>query len=240
MQRDVVNFESIPRVGRGNLSQGNERVEGRIPVAKRVLDIACLLLAFPTLLPLFIFLGALIKIVSPGPIFFRQERVGFMGRKFQIYKFRTMHVNAETRTHQNHLRDLISSDTPMVKMDSHGDPRVIKFGSILRSSGLDELPQLINVFRGEMSLVGPRPCTQYEYEQFQPWHKQRFRALPGLTGLWQVSGKNRTTFNAMINLDIQYANNWSVWLDLKIMLLTFPVLLSQIKEQRKPQTKVNK
>lgn len=212
----------------------------KVPVAKRILDLTCLLLALPTLLPLFAVISAFIKIVSPGPIFFRQERVGFMGRKFQIFKFRSMHVDAETSTHQNHLKDLIGSDRPMVKMDSHGDPRVIKFGHILRSSGLDELPQLINVLRGEMSLVGPRPCTQYEYEQFQPWHKQRFRALPGLTGLWQVSGKNRTTFNAMINLDIRYANNWSIWLDLKIMLMTFPVLLSQVKEQRNPRTKVNK
>src|SRR5687768_2940456 len=128
-----------------------------------------------------------------------------MGRKFRIFKFRTMKVNAETQTHQNHLKDLISiSNVPMTKMDAQGDPRVIKFGGMLRSSGLDELPQLINVIRGEMSLVGPRPCTQYEYEQFQPWHKQRFRTLPGLTGLWQVSGKNRTTFNEMISLDIRY------------------------------------
>jgi lipopolysaccharide/colanic/teichoic acid biosynthesis glycosyltransferase len=125
----------------------------------------------------------------------------------------------------------------MTKIDTQGDPRVIKFGNILRSSGLDELPQLINVIKGEMSLVGPRPCTPYEYEQFQPWHKQRFRTLPGLTGLWQVSGKNRTTFNAMINLDIKYATSWSVGLDIKIMFRTFPVLLSQVKElrNRKPR-----
>ena len=209
----------------------------RVPITKRILDIGCLLLAFPTLLPLFVGVAALIKIVSPGPVFFTQERVGFMGRKFRIFKFRTMKVNAETQTHQNHLKDLISSDTPMTKMDAKGDPRVIKFGGILRSSGLDELPQLINVLRGEMSLVGPRPCTPYEYEQFQPWHKQRFRALPGLTGLWQVSGKNKTTFNEMINLDIRYASDWSLWMDIKIMFMTFPVLLGQIKEQRKPQTK---
>jgi lipopolysaccharide/colanic/teichoic acid biosynthesis glycosyltransferase len=144
-----------------------------------------------------------------------------------------MQVNAETQTHQNHLKELIQSNTPMVKMDTKGDPRVIKFGGILRSSGLDELPQLINVFRGEMSLVGPRPCTPFEYEQFQPWHKQRFRALPGLTGLWQVSGKNKTAFGEMIKLDIRYANECSLWLDIKIMFLTFPVLLGQIKEERK-------
>lgn len=209
----------------------------KIPVSKRALDIFCILLALPTLLPLFLAMAAMIKIVSPGPVFFRQGRVGHMGRRFQIFKFRTMKVNAEIGSHQSHLKDLINSNTPMTKMDSKGDSRVIKFGGILRSSGLDELPQLINVLRGEMSLVGPRPCTEYEYEQFQPWHKQRFRALPGLTGLWQVSGKNKTTFNEMINLDIRYANEWSVWMDMKIMLRTFPVLFGQIREQKNPQTK---
>ena len=239
MSQELANANQMPSFAE-RLSNSPDVPSVKVPFAKRLLDLTCLLLALPTLLPLFLVIGAVIKIVSPGPVFFRQERVGFMGRKFWIYKFRTMHVNAETSTHQNHLKDLIGSDRPMEKMDSKGDPRVIKFGSLLRSSGLDELPQLINVLRGEMSLVGPRPCTQYEYEQFQPWHKQRFRALPGLTGLWQVSGKNKTTFNAMINLDIRYANNWSLWMDLKIMLMTFPVLLSQVKEQRNPQTKVNK
>jgi exopolysaccharide production protein ExoY len=208
-----------------------------VPFWKRALDLTCLLIAVPTLLPFMLSIAALIKIVSPGPVFFRQERVGFMGRRFKILKFRTMKVNAETNTHQNHLKDLINSDTPMTKMDSKGDPRVIPFGGILRSSGLDELPQLINVFKGEMSLVGPRPCTAYEYEQFQPWHKQRFRALPGLTGLWQVSGKNKTTFNEMINFDIFYANNSSLRLDLTIMLRTFPVLFGQIKEMKKSKSR---
>lgn len=238
MQREVADFKSVATLS-SDASAPTAGV-GKVPVAKRLLDLLCLLLALPTLLPIFAIIGLLIKIVSPGPVFFRQERVGFMGRKFWIFKFRTMRVNAETETHQNHLKHLIQSDKPMEKIDAKGDPRIIKFGRFLRSSGLDELPQLINVLRGEMSLVGPRPCTPYEYEQFQPWHKQRFQTLPGLTGLWQVSGKNRTTFNAMINLDIKYAKEWSVWLDLKIMLMTFPVLLSQVKEQRNPQTKVNK
>ncbi len=237
MQREIANFETMQSLSGPGFSQRSDIPLAKVPVMKRVLDISCLVLALPTLLPLFVAIALLIKIVSPGPVFFMQERIGFMGRRFRVFKFRTMKVNAETSIHQNHLRTLIGSDRPMIKMDAHGDPRVIKFGGLLRSSGLDELPQLINVLRGEMSLVGPRPCTQYEYEQFQPWHKQRFRALPGLTGLWQVSGKNKTSFNAMINLDIRYANNWSLWLDLKIMLLTFPVLLSQVKEQRNPQTK---
>jgi lipopolysaccharide/colanic/teichoic acid biosynthesis glycosyltransferase len=233
MQREVANFKAVPTLSRSEFAQRAELPLAKVPLSKRILDILCLILAFPTLLPLFVGIAAFIKIVSPGPVFFRQERVGFMGRKFWIYKFRTMQVNAETQTHQNHLKELIQSNTPMVKMDTKGDPRVIKFGGILRSSGLDELPQLINVFRGEMSLVGPRPCTPFEYEQFQPWHKQRFRALPGLTGLWQVSGKNKTAFGEMIKLDIRYANECSLWLDIKIMFLTFPVLLGQIKEERK-------
>jgi lipopolysaccharide/colanic/teichoic acid biosynthesis glycosyltransferase len=235
MQREIADFETMQSLTRPGFSGRSDIPVAKVPVLKRVLDISCLLLALPTLLPLFAAIALLIKIVSPGPVFFTQDRVGFMGRRFRIFKFRTMKANAETETHQNHLRDLINSEKPMTKLDSKGDPRVIKFGGILRSSGLDELPQLINVFRGEMSLVGPRPCTQPEFEQFQPWHKQRFRALPGLTGLWQVSGKNKTTFSEMINLDIRYANEWSLWLDIKIMFLTFPVLLGQIKEQKKPQ-----
>jgi len=203
-----------------------------ISLWKRALDLFCLLVALPTLLPLMLGIALLIKVVSPGPIFFMQDRIGYLGRRFRMYKFRTMRVNAETSTHKEHLKTLINSDAPMTKMDAKGDPRIIPFGRILRSSGLDELPQLINVFKGEMSLVGPRPCTPYEYEQFQPWHKQRFKALPGLTGLWQVSGKNRTTFSQMIELDIRYATSWSLWMDLRIIALTVPVLLGQVTEQQ--------
>jgi lipopolysaccharide/colanic/teichoic acid biosynthesis glycosyltransferase len=231
MTGELLNFKPIETISSASLSQV-EIGPGRVSPLKRALDLFCLLLALPTLLPVMLALAALIKIVSPGPIFFKQDRIGFMGRRFRMVKFRTMRVNAETSTHQSHLKNLINSDTPMTKLDVKGDPRVIPCGSILRSSGLDELPQLINVLRGEMSLVGPRPCTPYEYEQFQPWHKQRFRALPGLTGLWQVSGKNRTTFNQMIELDIRYAKEWSLWMDMRIIALTVPVLLSQVKEQK--------
>lgn len=209
----------------------------RVPVWKRTLDIMCLLLAMPTILPLMLLIAAVIKIVSPGPVFFKQERIGFLGRPFMCLKFRTMRVNADTKVHQNHLKDLIKCDTPMTKMDSKGDSRLIPLGWLLRSSGLDELPQLINVFRGDMSLVGPRPCTPYEFEQFQPWHKQRLRALPGLTGLWQVSGKNKTTFTEMINLDIYYAQHCSFFFDIRIMLRTFPVLFSQIQETQSQKTR---
>jgi lipopolysaccharide/colanic/teichoic acid biosynthesis glycosyltransferase len=121
----------------------------------------------------------------------------------------------------------------MVKMDSRGDSRLIPGGWILRASGLDELPQVINVLRGEMSMVGPRPCLPYEYDRYLPWQRDRFAAVPGLTGLWQVSGKNRTTFEEMIRLDIEYARRQSWWLDLKIMLLTVPALLQQIGDTRR-------
>jgi lipopolysaccharide/colanic/teichoic acid biosynthesis glycosyltransferase len=126
----------------------------------------------------------------------------------------------------------MNSNTPMMKMDSQGDPRIIPFGVLLRASGMDELPQLINVLRGEMSLVGPRPCMPYEYDQYLPWQKERFGAVPGLTGLWQVSGKNKTTFVEMIQLDIKYAKNKTLWWDLKIILMTVPALIIQMLETR--------
>jgi len=176
--------------------------------------------------------GLLVRIVSHGPVLFRQERVGYLGRRFMCFKFRTMYVNADTAIHQGHLDQLMDLDTPLVKMDAKGDPRIIPFGRLLRASGLDELPQLINVLRGEMSLVGPRPCLPYEYNKYQRWQKERFNTLPGLTGLWQVCGKNKTTFTEMICLDIRYARARTLWLDLKILLMTFPAVMAQVLEAR--------
>ena len=197
---------------------------------KRTLDILLILLALPFLIPLALFIALLIRSVSTGPVLFRQERVGYMGRRFMCFKFRTMFVDADTTTHQGHLNQLMNSNTPMMKMDSRGDPRIIPLGLFLRASGLDELPQLINVLRGEMSLVGPRPCLPYEYDKYLPWQKKRFGTVPGLTGLWQVSGKNKTTFVEMIQLDIKYAKNKSLWWDLKIILMTIPALIIQMLE----------
>src|SRR5208337_4939378 len=127
-----------------------------------------------------------------------------------------------------HLEQLIQTDRPMTKLDASGDPRIISFGRLLRATGLDELPQLINVLRGEMSLVGPRPCLPYEYNKYQRWQKERFDTLPGLTGLWQVGGKNKTTFTEMICLDIRYARTRTLWLDLEILLKTFPAIVVQV------------
>ena len=142
---------------------------------KRTLDALLILLALPVLIPLALLVTLLIRSGSRGPVLFRQERVGYQGRRFTCFKFRTMFVDADTTTHQEHLHQLMNSNTPMMKMDSRGDQRIIPFGLVLRVSGLDELPQLINVLRGEMSLVGPRPCLPYEYDKYLPWQKERFR-----------------------------------------------------------------
>jgi lipopolysaccharide/colanic/teichoic acid biosynthesis glycosyltransferase len=140
-----------------------------------------------------------------------------------------MFVDADTKVHEGHLNQLMThSNVPMKKLDGR-DPRVIPCGLTLRSLGLDELPQIFNVLRGDMSLVGPRPCLPYEYQIYTPHHRKRFNAAPGLTGLWQVSGKNRTTFEEMIDLDIRYSHAKSLWLDLKIILKTVPAIISQTK-----------
>jgi lipopolysaccharide/colanic/teichoic acid biosynthesis glycosyltransferase len=203
-----------------------------VPMWKRALDIACIVAALPVLIPVAVILAAAIKCASPGPVLFLSERVGYRGRRFICFKFRTMKVNADCDAHRRHLADLMKSDAPMVKMDAKGDPRLIPMGKLLRATGLDELPQLLNVLGGEMSLVGPRPCLPYEYESYLPEQKRRFDSLPGLTGLWQVSGKNKTTFSEMIALDIQYAAKKSLWLDLKIMARTIPAIFTQVRESR--------
>ena len=207
-----------------------------IPRWKRVLDLFLILLALPVVAPLVAAIAIFIKFVSRGPIFFRQQRIGHLGRPFLCWKFRTMRPNADVGTHKAHLGYLINSDKPMTKMDVLGDPRLIPFGGVLRASGLDELPQLFNVLRGDMSIVGPRPCVPYEYELYLPWQRQRFDTLPGLTGLWQVSGKNKTTFAEMIRLDILYARNKTLWMDLRIIWKTSSALLTQVREAREPVT----
>jgi len=202
------------------------------PAWKRVMDILFILLAAPVVAPMMVVIAAVIKCMSKGPVLFKQERVGYKGKTFVCYKFRSMKVNAEVGSHKDHTTHLIkSSHVPMVKMDVR-DSRVIPGGTILRATGLDELPQLFNVLRGEMSLVGPRPCVPYEYEQYLPWQKSRFNVAPGLTGLWQVSGKNLTTFNEMINMDIEYGKRQGLWLDIRIIFMTIPALWQQVKLSR--------
>ena len=202
---------------------------------KRTLDAILIVLVSPLLIPLALLIALLIRSVSAGPVLFLQERVGYMGKRFRCLKFRTMFVDVDPKSHEEYLTHLMNSNARMEKMDSRGDPRIIPFGLFLRSSGLDELPQLINVLRGEMSLVGPRPCLPYEYDHYLPWQKERFWTLPGLTGLWQVSGKNRTTFIEMIQFDIAYARSKSLWLDFIIILKTIPALVVQLRDMRKPK-----
>jgi exopolysaccharide production protein ExoY len=201
----------------------------RIPFWKRFIDIGAAGVALIACLPLMLALAVAIKAASPGPVFHKQRRVGRHGKVFTLWKFRTMRVDADDALHKDHLARLIESDAPMVKLDMADDPRIFPLGRILRRCYLDELPQLINVLAGQMSLVGPRPCTPYEVLQYKSPHMKRFSALPGMTGLWQVSGKNKTTFTEMIQLDIEYARNVSPGLDLKILLKTVPTILTEIR-----------
>ena len=220
----------------GNNHFAQERIESvsdriahsRVPAWKRVLDCTLVVLAAPVWLPLGALVAAWVKLVSPGPVLFRQERIGHLGARFFCLKFRTMKVNADTTIHREHLNHLMTSNQPMKKLDAAGDSRLIPGGLWLRTLGVDELPQIFNVLRGEMSLVGPRPSTGYEYEMFQPRHRRRCETLPGLTGLWQVKGKNRTTFEKMMELDIAYVETKSLFLDVKIIVLTLPAILLQV------------
>lgn len=204
----------------------------QIPRWKRILDLTCVLLSLPLWLVLMVLVTLWIKLVSPGPIFYRQERIGYRRKRFMVLKFRSMKVNAETQTHEQHLERLMQTDCPMTKLDATGDPRVIPFGRLLRATGLDELPQIFNILRGEMSLVGPRPCTPHEFQRYQTRHQERVNAPPGLTGYWQVHGKNKATFSEMIEMDIFYGENMSVRLDLEILLKTVPAIFAQILESR--------
>jgi exopolysaccharide production protein ExoY len=209
-----------------------ETTRSGIPAWKRCLDFLILLLGLPVVLPLMVVIAVLIKIVSRGPVFFRQERIGYQGKPFTCLKFRTMHEGADTAVHQQYVKGLMANDLPLTKLDLKGDRRLIPMGSIIRASGLDELPQLINVLQGEMSIVGPRPCIRFEYEHLLPWHKHRFYTPPGLTGLWQVTRQSGTSFTRMMELDIEYVLKKSPWMDVKIMLKTVPAVISQLKDTR--------
>jgi lipopolysaccharide/colanic/teichoic acid biosynthesis glycosyltransferase len=196
---------------------------------KRVMDIAGSLFALTVLSPVFLIIAAAIRLSSPGPVFFRQRRVGQYGLPFGLLKFRSMHLNSDPAIHKEYVTKLVAGTAE--KQPSNGrsegvykltvDPRVTLIGSFLRRSSLDELPQFINVLKGEMSLVGPRPPLSYEVEAYDLWHRRRVvEVRPGITGLWQVNGRNRVNFDDMVRLDLIYARTWSPWLDLKILLRT--------------------
>jgi exopolysaccharide biosynthesis polyprenyl glycosylphosphotransferase len=189
---------------------------------KRALDLTVALAGLILLSPLFLLIGLAITLDSPGPVLFAQARVGRGGREFTIYKFRSMRQGADEE--KEALADLNEASGPIFKI--RDDPRRTPVGRALRHWSLDELPQLYNVLRGEMSLVGPRPATPAEVAQYEDWHVKRLAVRPGITGLWQVSGRSELPFDEMVLLDIYYVENWSPALDAKILLRTVPIWLS--------------
>ncbi|VAX34010.1 Undecaprenyl-phosphate galactosephosphotransferase, partial [hydrothermal vent metagenome] len=202
---------------------------------KRTTDIIGGLLGILLFSPFFIILPLLVKFTSEGPVFFRQERVGRYGKKFTFLKFRSMHINSDPAIHKEYTRKLISGQQDAKGADGEGncsykikdDPRVTPIGRFLRKSSMDELPQFFNVLKGEMSLVGPRPPIPYELESYDIWHRRRLLEIkPGITGIWQVHGRSSTTFDEMVRMDIKYIREWSIWMDIKLLLKTPWVILT--------------
>ena len=216
-----------------NIENAPSLFEKEMPKWKRIEDIAGAIVAIILSMPLFILIPILIKLVSRGPVFFRQERVGYGGKIFTLLKFRTMSAYTNTGVHENYLSDLIKTDRPMVKLDKKDDQRIITGGKFLRKASIDEIPQFINVLKGDMSLVGPRPCLRNEAQEYLKWHQYRFVIKPGITGLWQVSGKNRLSFKDMIRLDIKYAQKLNLWIDFWILIKTIPTVIWLIIEKFK-------
>lgn len=190
-------------------------------VGKRVMDLALCLLFFPLCVPLMAVVGLLIVLESPGPVIFVQRRTGKGGKRFRMYKFRTMIPNAEElKAVYAHMNELTQPDFKITN-----DPRVTQVGRFLRKTSLDELPQLLNILRGEMSWVGPRP-TSFSADTYQLWHTERLEVMPGLTGLWQVTGRSNLDFDERVKLDIEYIERQSFWFDLEILARTVLAVLS--------------
>jgi exopolysaccharide biosynthesis polyprenyl glycosylphosphotransferase len=214
-------------------SLGEPALRGMGVVAKRFVDVAVSAIVLAVFAPLFVVIAVLVKFMSPGPVLFRQIRAGKDGNPFTFYKFRTMRHDSDDTLHREYATNFIggkelrlrdeNSDQKIYKMPN--DPRITSIGRVLRKTSLDELPQLFNVIRGDMSLVGPRPPIAYELTIYKEWHKRRLRAKPGITGLWQVSGRSSVPFHDMVLLDLYYINRWSLLLDLEILLKTIPVVL---------------
>jgi lipopolysaccharide/colanic/teichoic acid biosynthesis glycosyltransferase len=200
-----------------------------------MLDLSVAAVGGLLLLPLLALIALLIKIDSSGPVFFTQMRVGKGGRTFRFYKFRTMHVNADPEVHRRYVQSLIRDQAETTQAGESARPavykmtndrRVTRLGRLLRRTSLDELPQILNVVRGEMSLVGPRPPLPYEVEAYKDWHKGRLAVTPGLTGLWQIRGRSSVPFDEMVRMDLEYIRRQSLALDLEILLQTLPAILS--------------
>jgi exopolysaccharide biosynthesis polyprenyl glycosylphosphotransferase len=208
-------------------------------LVKRVIDIVGSIVGLMLFSPFFLVIPALIKLTSPGPVLFRQRRVGLYGKQFKFLKFRTMYVNNDSHVHEEYVKKLIAGTVGGDKKDDDckeddngnggrkpvfkitNDTRVTPVGRILRKTSMDELPQFINVLFGEMSLVGPRPPIPYEVQNYDVWHRCRIvEVKPGITGLWQVTGRSTTSFDEMVRLDIKYSREWTIWLDLKIIAMT--------------------
>jgi exopolysaccharide biosynthesis polyprenyl glycosylphosphotransferase len=220
---DLDSLNGIPLIG-----PGPDKLSGSAMLIKRMMDLVLALLAMPFFVLLYALIGMAIKLDSRGPVLFKQRRVGRDGRQFDVYKFRSMIEGAEQM--QQELAYLNEADGPLFKIkerDSEGklDPRITAVGRFIRRTSLDEIPQLINVLRGEMSWVGPRPGTPAEVEQYRAWQVRRLSIRPGMTGLWQVSGRSDVPFDEMVLLDIFYIENWTVGLDIRILLQTIPVVL---------------
>ena len=196
---------------------------------KRSVDISGSLLGLIMLSPIWIAIAIAVKLTSTGPVLFRQQRIGKRGRRFTFLKFRSMYSRSNHAIHEEYVKQLIAGAAQAEQARGNGqpvykltnDPRVTPLGRFLRRSSLDELPQLLNVLRGEMSLVGPRPPVPYEFACYDIWHKRRLlRTKPGITGLWQVGGRSRVKFDEMVRLDLKYASSWSPWLDIHVLLKT--------------------
>jgi lipopolysaccharide/colanic/teichoic acid biosynthesis glycosyltransferase len=173
--------------------------------------------------PLLAVVALLVKASSRGPVVYVSRRIGLNEREFPMFKFRTMYPDAAHR--QDELEAANEADGPLFKL--RRDPRVTPAGAFLRRFSLDELPQLFNVLRGEMSLVGPRPLPMRDYQRLEPWHRKRYLVLPGMTGLWQVSGRSDLTFDRLVRLDFHYLETWSIWLDVSILLRTIPAVIAK-------------
>jgi lipopolysaccharide/colanic/teichoic acid biosynthesis glycosyltransferase len=195
-------------------------------ILKRSIDIIGSVIGLFVFSPFFAALPMIIKITSTGPVFFRQERIGRNGKRFKLLKFRSMYLDNDDVIHREYVKHLIcgdipATDTPNIVYKIQGDPRVTKVGKYLRRYSLDELPQFINVLKGDMSLVGPRPPIRYEVENYSVWQRNRLMGKkPGITGLWQVTGRSSTTFDEMVRLDLRYMNRWTIVLDMKILFRT--------------------
>ena len=191
-------------------------------LAKRVFDLTLTILAIPVLVPLFALVAAAIRLDSPGPVFFVQQRVGLRKREFPMFKFRSMYVDAEERLKE--IEHLNEADGPIFKIKD--DPRTTRVGRFIRKTSIDELPQLINVLRGEMSLVGPRPMSLRDVDRFDRGiQRKRFSVQPGLTCLWQISGRSDLPFEKWLELDLEYITNWNFWLDVQILFKTISAVL---------------